>query len=495
MTTEIRVSQLPTVSASGLDATSALVLNDGGVTSTITAQNLATALGAINVKMFGAVGDGVTDDRVAIQAALTAANAAGGGVVFLPTGTYIVSVAAHPSNANHFAGLLIGSNVSLVGAGRDATTIKLKASQTGGSASGNSSVIYNLSLSGNANIRISDLTIDGNNVNQSTAVHNGITLYVCQDCIVERVTSKNCQGLLNSGYQETGQFFSATNSRLTYRDCWAVRTAGDTAAGFSNNAATYLVYDRCVANGMTKSGGMGAYGSSHVYFTNCASYLNFTDGFHFEQTVDVMLANCVGGGTATSSTSAGFSASQDLGNTSAGFGIILSCQRFTLVGCQAINNNIGVQTDASTQLVFSGCDFMFNAFGTLFQSSSSGIVTGCSIAWSGTVGIGFVDNASAQAFRMTNNQFTSNAVDISAPLIGSVNGTGWTYANVVPATTVAYTNPFGADCTVHIVGGTVTVIAVNGVATGLTAGTVRVPARCTITLTYTVAPTWKWFLD
>lgn len=37
---------------------------------------------------FGAVGDGVADDTAAIQAAIAAADAASGGVVYLPTGTY-----------------------------------------------------------------------------------------------------------------------------------------------------------------------------------------------------------------------------------------------------------------------------------------------------------------------------------------------------------------------------------------------------------------------
>lgn len=98
---------------------------------------------------YNATGDGVTDDTTEIQAAMTAAGTAGGGIVFLPPGTYLCS------------GLLIDSNVWLHGAGVDATELRSTA---------NYPVILTRTFATNSgtnntdsevNFKISDLTING----------------------------------------------------------------------------------------------------------------------------------------------------------------------------------------------------------------------------------------------------------------------------------------------------------------------------------------------
>jgi hypothetical protein len=68
------------------DVTSALVTPSGGSTARTPA---AIAGDAYNVKSSGALGDGVTNDRTAIQAAVTAACSAG-KAVYIPAGTYVV---------------------------------------------------------------------------------------------------------------------------------------------------------------------------------------------------------------------------------------------------------------------------------------------------------------------------------------------------------------------------------------------------------------------
>lgn len=67
----------------------------------------------VSVKDFGAVGDGVTDDTAAIQAAIDAIEAAGGGTIFFPYGDYRLSVT---KGTNDKYGIQIGgSNIKLKG--------------------------------------------------------------------------------------------------------------------------------------------------------------------------------------------------------------------------------------------------------------------------------------------------------------------------------------------------------------------------------------------
>lgn len=79
------------------------------------------ASGVINVKdpAYGAVGDGVTDDTAAIQAAIDAANAAGGGTVHTPLGEYLVDPLLMRSNVRWEldAGVIIRANPGYVDGG------------------------------------------------------------------------------------------------------------------------------------------------------------------------------------------------------------------------------------------------------------------------------------------------------------------------------------------------------------------------------------------
>lgn len=109
----------------------------------------------ISVKDFGAVGDGVTDDTAALQAALTAA---AGRRLFAPGGTYIASP------------LVIYSGTTLVGEGPGATIIKAKSTLPG-----NAALLRNNTQSGapgvysDQKIRLEGITFDGAGLGGRTA--------------------------------------------------------------------------------------------------------------------------------------------------------------------------------------------------------------------------------------------------------------------------------------------------------------------------------------
>lgn len=74
--------------------------------------------------------------------------------------------------------------------------------------------------------------------------------------------------------------------------------------------------------------------------------------------------------------------------------------------------------------------------------------------------------------------------------------TGSQTAPSVPAASTTYTNPFSFAATVYITGGTGVTVSINGVSTGLSSGTFRLPMDATINLgAYSVAPTWTWVAE
>ena len=66
-----------------------------------------------SVKDFGAVGDGVTNDATAIQAALDAVHADGGGQLYFPAGTYIINSNLTVTDNTHIIGSRWGTRLYL----------------------------------------------------------------------------------------------------------------------------------------------------------------------------------------------------------------------------------------------------------------------------------------------------------------------------------------------------------------------------------------------
>jgi hypothetical protein len=158
----------------------------GAVTTTVQAKLRQT----VNVIDFGAVGNGTTDDTAAINAAITAVNTSGGGVVVVPNGTFAVtpSVVSGISDNSRQACIVGRNNVTLQIDG----VIKLKTGVNIGSTlaaviTGPDVGLTNFQITGSG-------TVDGNVSNVTASQTMGIYL----PC-VDSVTTSNIS-VINTPY-------------------------------------------------------------------------------------------------------------------------------------------------------------------------------------------------------------------------------------------------------------------------------------------------------
>ncbi|MBA1289018.1 hypothetical protein G7027_10195, partial [Pseudomonas japonica] len=119
-----------------------------------------------NVRDYGAKGDGIADDTQAIQQAIDAAAKAGGGEVYVPRGTYMLS------GANDDGGCLtLKSHVGVNGERMGLAILKL----ADGSSEDIAGLIHTVSDANTLNASIRNLTLDGNKANTGGTVDGIVT--------------------------------------------------------------------------------------------------------------------------------------------------------------------------------------------------------------------------------------------------------------------------------------------------------------------------------
>lgn len=213
-----------------------------------------------SVKAYGATGDGSTDDTTTIQAAIDAANTAGGGTVFFPEGTYISTL------------LTMYSNVHLVGVGPTGTTVKLKNSTNTALIQGDDfeTLSAGNTTGGIADWSIQSMTLDGNKAN------NGTTGY----------------GLRVYGYRYVLR-------DLHIKDCFTNGIYSQWASASSENMEARLdnvrVYSSTTANGDGSGTQVYWLGPHDSVFTGCFFFYGDAKGFeaaHADKAAGLIFENC-----------------------------------------------------------------------------------------------------------------------------------------------------------------------------------------------------------
>lgn len=150
----------------------------------------------LDVKKFGATGDGKTDDTRAIQLAINAASPLQKTIIYFPAGTY--RIASYITTRNYFENycLLLHSNLAIEGDG-DQTIIRLADHIFDGKdTSANAHLFYGYKIQ---NISFSKLTIDMNGVNNLVPLHvikNHAAIFTSygSNYYIHNITIKNCSG-------------------------------------------------------------------------------------------------------------------------------------------------------------------------------------------------------------------------------------------------------------------------------------------------------------
>ncbi|MDF2662767.1 MAG: hypothetical protein K0Q94_5558, partial [Paenibacillus sp.] len=247
----------------------------------------------MNVKWFGAKGDGTTEDMTFIQKALDTAFARGGGTVFFPKGTYIVS----PSGSLR---INLRNDVHLLGEG---TGSVIKVKDNAGDygmifGSNNSSVPLK-------NVRISNLRVDQNpQGNQTCNIDSSRTdsyywqfvvgLYNYESIVIDNVTFDPTCGINTI----TLNNINAKNATITNCRFNFVMAKGD---GTYDNSAIYLngrshTVSNCLfyaAPGQKARGAIETHAGTSVisnnvsdgYYTGINLQSSETSGDHSDMTV------------------------------------------------------------------------------------------------------------------------------------------------------------------------------------------------------------------
>jgi len=474
----------------------------------------------VSVKDFDAVGDGATNDSAAVQAAIDAVEAAGGGTVFFPAGTYVLNSTC----------TVLASGVCIEGDGHQSTwivngqtnapAIKFGDGVSTYSRNGISNLVFGqktavTAVSGNCGLMVakcSNFLMSNVQVFQfPAALYDGIIFDNVTQSYVENFGVQNCTNIGVKFFNDTFDIY-ASNGRsdsnaygFDIRDCQGlyfsnVSAFGNTQNGFliSTNGANntrYLFFSNCVADSsgntnwsvvqLTVGAFTGCWAStqtsqaanptadgwrlsggvlSDITFSSCVTLANNRHGIFCEYAARVSINGCVMGSSYDMTAFGGKGPGNGLGSGGgSGVAVGASANRVRVAGGTFENNQrYGVEiASGADRIDIAGVECRDNIAGNVLNSA----------------------NGTAHKCKISN--------------VGGYNPVGYIVPPAVPASATEVENKTGVDCMVYITGGTVSNVQTG--ATGTLVGVfiatpccVFVPAGHVIKVTYTVAPGWQW---
>lgn len=218
-----------------------------------------------NVKDYGADGNGVSDDTAPIQAAVNAAFNAGGGVVYIPTGTYKLTAA-----------ITLKNRVTVRGDGDYVTNI-VQSSTTANGFVGSSliyTVIEHLRLtgpgSGSGSGMQFDTEFDYAIIRDVSATNWGSTGIIIEQPIVSNLTRVTSFSNGGAGFYIHGNVSTGAGTSVSFNSCWAHDNISN---GFSFQNMTYCAMVACAADNQNQTAKSGYLvdGCTGFTFTGCGS--------------------------------------------------------------------------------------------------------------------------------------------------------------------------------------------------------------------------------